>query len=105
MSEDSLNKLNELIDLIQKHGKTGARLLFLFKLLKIRVEREVKRRYPNPIIDEESLNKLCMQIAQELVNIGKDKLTEEDIKKLLSKQMYKNEFKEFIDKGGYNFHE
>jgi uncharacterized protein YihD (DUF1040 family) len=85
MSEDSLNKLNEVIDLIQKYGKTGTRLLFLFKLLKIRVEGEVKRRYPNAIIDEESLNKLCMQIAQELVNIGKDKLTEEDIKKVVVK--------------------
>jgi uncharacterized protein YihD (DUF1040 family) len=86
MSEDSLNKLNEVIDLIQKYGKTGAKLFFLFKLLKIRVEEEVRRRYPNAIIDEKILNKLCMQIAQELVNIGKDKLTEDDIKKLLSKQ-------------------
>jgi hypothetical protein len=79
MSEDSLKKLNEIIDLIQKHGKTGARLLFLFKLLKVRVREEVKRIYPNAIIDEESLNRLCIQKAQELTNLCKDRPTEEDI--------------------------
>ena len=85
MSEGSSNKLDEINNLIQKHGIIGARLLFLFKLLKTKVKEMVERSYSTVIIEEETLNRLCIQKAQKLVKLGKDELTEKDIKELLSR--------------------
>jgi hypothetical protein len=85
MSEDSLNRLNEIINLTQKHGKIGIRLLFLFKLLKIKVKEKIEKDYPTITIKEENLNRLCIQKAQELVKLEKDEPTEKDIKELLSR--------------------
>jgi hypothetical protein len=71
-----LNKLDEIISLFQKHGRMGARVLFIFKLLKERV----KGSFPSATIDEDALNRVCIQKAQELAKLGV-----EDIKKILSR--------------------
>jgi hypothetical protein len=63
----------------------GARLLFLFKLLKVKVKERIERNHPTATIEEESLNRLCIQKAQELVKLGEDEPTEKDIKELLSR--------------------
>jgi hypothetical protein len=85
MSRTSYDRLNEIDDLIQKHGKNGIRLLLLFKLLKIEVKKRIRRCYPTQIIDEESLNRLCIEKANQLIKIREDTPTEEDVKDLLSR--------------------
>lgn len=84
MSKVSSRKISEIDDLIQKSGKEGVRLLLLFKLLKTRVEERVKNRYPTAIIEEKTLNKLCIQKAYELTKLKKESPTEKDLRELLS---------------------
>lgn len=85
MSKISFKKICEIDDLIQKNGKDGVRLLLLFKLLKIKVKERIRRVYPTAIIEERTLNRLCIQKADELAKLGKESPTEKDIKELLSK--------------------
>ncbi|MEM2613671.1 MAG: hypothetical protein QXO15_05500 [Nitrososphaerota archaeon] len=71
-------------DLISTHGG-GIRLLLLFKLLKVRVIEKAKQTKLSSRIDEETLNKLCMQKAYQLLKRGGENPTEKDIKELLSR--------------------
>lgn len=84
MSKVSSRKIIEIDDLIQKGGKEGVRLLLLFKLLKTRVEEEVRTRYPTAIIEEKTLDKICIQRAYELTKLKKERPTEKDFEELLS---------------------
>jgi hypothetical protein len=85
MSRNSFKKMTEMDDLIQKGGRGGVRLLLLFKLLKIRVEERIRRVYPNATIQETTLNRLCVQKANELSRLGKQSPTERDVEDLLSR--------------------
>ena len=85
MSKNFSNKMSELDDLINKHGKNGLRALLVFKLLKTKLSEEVKSNNPYAIIDENILNSICVKKAQQLVKLGKDKPTEKDFEELLSK--------------------
>jgi len=89
MSKRPFNVLNEIDDLIQKHGKDGVRLLFLFKTLKTYVEESIEKNHSTVRIEEETLNRLCIQKAQELVKLKKESPTERDFKELLSKAIRK----------------
>lgn len=84
MSKVSSRKISEIDDLIQKGGKEGVRLLLLFKLLKTRVEERVRNRDPTAIVEEKTLNKLCIQKAYELTKLKRESPTEKDLKELLS---------------------
>lgn len=72
-------------DLISTHGREGIRLLLLFKLLKVRVIEKSKQAKLSSRIDEETLNKLCIQKAYQLLKRGRENPTEKDIEELLLK--------------------
>jgi hypothetical protein len=84
MSETGSRKVNEIDELIRESGKEGVELLLLFKLLKTEVKQRVGKEYPASIIGEETLNRLCIQKAQQLIKLKKENPGEEDFKELLS---------------------
>jgi len=78
-------KLNELDELVKEHGKNGLRLLILFRLLKSKVNLVLQKGYPTPTFSEADLNQICLSKAYELLKLGKDEPTEEDIRELLAR--------------------
>jgi len=80
-----MSRLNEIDKLVKEYGKNGVRLLVLFSLLKSRVNLTLQKKYPNLTFSEADLNQLCMLKAYELLKLGKDELTEKDIREILSK--------------------
>lgn len=84
MSNASFKKMNDIEDLIQKTGKRGMRLLVLFKLLKVKVKERIRQRYPSAIVEEKTLDKLCIQKAHELTKLRRENPTEKDLEDLLS---------------------
>jgi hypothetical protein len=61
------------------------RLLVLFKLIKSRVKLTFEQKYTNLTFSEAVLDQLCITKAYELLKLGKDEPTEEDIRELLSR--------------------
>ena len=87
MSNNSLNKLSKIDELIKKHGKKGLGLLIMFKLVKSRLIDEInEEHYDEEIeINEDELNELCINKAKQIMEKKKDHPTEGDIKELLSR--------------------
>jgi hypothetical protein len=78
-------KPDELEVLMKEYGKNGVRLLFLFRLLKLRVTMFLQKHHPDWRYDADFLNQLCMLKAYDLLKYGKDEPTEKDIEELLMK--------------------
>jgi len=87
MSNNSLNKLSKISELIKKHDKKGLELLIMFKLVKYRLIDEIsEEHYDEEIeIDGDELNELCINKAKLIMEKKKDQPTEEDIKELLER--------------------
>ena len=87
MSNNSLNKLSKINELIKKHGKKGLGLLIMFKLVKSRLIDEINEEHYDEVIEinEDELNELCINKAKQIMEKKKDQPTEEDIKELLGR--------------------
>lgn len=87
MSRNSLDKYSKIKSFILKHNRKGIRILFLFKFLKT----EVSKKFDMSTISEEQLNRVCMEKAVAIFNLGRNKPTEDDIKEILLKIASRNE--------------
>ena len=82
MSKHPYQRFNDLDDLVKKHGEKGIRALLLFKLLKTSVKSSLaKTTHSN--INENIINKVCMEKASQLSELEKKMPSEEDIAELL----------------------
>ena len=79
MSGASSSGMSELNDIINTYRRNGAIFLFLFKLLKIRVEEQMWQDNPSVEIDEQALNEFCVRKADHLANSVSENPMEEDI--------------------------
>jgi hypothetical protein len=80
----------EIDEFLKEYGKDGMRLLVLFSLLKSKVKL-VLQQQPTLPVPENTLDRLCMAKASELLRLGKDVATEKDIEELLSRLNEKRE--------------
>jgi len=77
-----VSDLKELDAFVKQYGKKGMRLLVIFSLLKSKAKASLQ---PFARVDEGRLDRVCMAKAKELLDLGKDQPTEEDIKELLAR--------------------
>ena len=84
MLKQPYQRINDIDGLIEKHGEKGIRALLLFKLLKTEVKSSLaKTTHSN--INENIINKVCMQKASQLADLKKEMPTKEDVAELISK--------------------
>jgi len=72
-------------ELIEKNGKRGLKLLFIFKNLKRVVTDRIIEKYSYSSMQnyEGEINKKCIMIAREILDRNEEDPSEGDIKKVL----------------------
>jgi len=64
--------LKELDSFVKEYGKDGLSLLILFCHLKSKYESDLRQRFG---LDEEELNRTCMEVAKKLLKYAKGQPT------------------------------
>ena len=82
---DTSTKLAKIDELIRNHGVKGLKVLFLFKLLKIELRKilQEQQRVSLNQFNEKTLERVCLDKARQLVKLGRENPTLEDIQELL----------------------
>lgn len=78
-----MSDIAKMDEIIKEYGKDGIRFLILFKLLKTRVISDLSRKYPQIPLNEDVVDKICAKKARYLLELGKERPTEAEIKELL----------------------
>ncbi len=82
MSDGSLNKIEKLGEIAQRHGQKGLQKLMVFKLLKMRASQSLREEYGSLPINQD-FNRLCMEVADKIVEEGRESPSEEDLRSLM----------------------
>ena len=83
MQSNTFKRMNKFVE---DRGEEGLRLLFIFKIVKIRAVKYLEEKYPK--IDnwdnvEKKINDECINLSKEIVDENRDNPTEYEIKEVV----------------------
>ena len=83
---DGSRNIDSLVGFAERHGEEGLRVLLLFRLIKLKIRVKIRRENPDSPLrySEEQLNEFCLEKAQQLAQLGKGEVKEDEINSLLN---------------------
>jgi hypothetical protein len=80
--------MSKIDNIVKRYDKKGFRLMIVFKTLKTELMDVIEQNHYEASAleyDENEINDLCLEKANEIINEHRDNFTKEDIEELLKK--------------------